>query len=98
MVRGGGMKGGEEERERERGEREKGEREEREREEYDKDFKSFCTPVLLCDLIDPKARYQSQSNKCQDQISRNKYKGILQQEICQRGFGVPGSIKKLGRK
>lgn len=61
-------------------------------------YKVFFTLVLLTDTMDPKARRQCYSNKCQDQISRNKYKTTLKQAICQTVFRVQGSIKKSGRK
>lgn len=57
---------------------------------------SFSTLVLLSGMMALKARCQSYNNKCQDQTSRNKYKGTLKQAICQTGFGAQRSIKNLG--
>lgn len=77
--------------------REEGDRPRERKEECEQEFTSFFfTLILLAGMM--KARCQCYRNKCQDQMSRDKYKRILEQAICQTVFGVHGRHKEIKEK
>lgn len=68
----------------------------REKRNVSSNLQVLFTLILLAGMM--KARCQCYRNKCQDQMSRDKYKRILEQAICQTVFGVHGRHKEIKEK